>query len=138
MFGKQKRNDSTHVTVSALVDNVATNIDIEYYTLYSAIFRKGGYVITGDFPKLGNISCKEESSFFHSLFKLREQLEKENILLCIWGSKKSVWPSAMEADMGGGFSALDRDSNGSISNFVLEAISCNEIAKTYEQIEYMK
>ena len=136
-FGKQERNESTYKTLSALVDGVATQIDLEYYTLYSARFRKGGYVIAGNFPKLGSLCIKEESSFFYTLFKLREKLEQENILLCVWGSKKSVWPTGMEADMGGGFSALDRDSEEGVAKFILETIGCSETAKTDEQYEYI-
>ncbi len=137
LFGKQKRSKSTHVIVTIIVDGVVTKIGLEYYTIYSSRFRKGGYVIVDKFPKMGNLCVKEESSFFHSLFKLRKKLEKENILMCVWGAKKSVWPSGMEADMGGGFSALDRDADGHVSKFILEEINSNEAISTSEQYEYI-
>lgn len=136
-FGKQERNKSKYVTVTALVDDVATQIEIEYYTLYSSRFRKGRYVITGNFPKLGYLFIRESNSFFHSLFKLREQLENKNILLCVWGAKRSVWPSGMVIDMGGGFFAIDRDSNIHVSNFILKTVDSNEVVTTVEQYEYI-
>jgi len=50
------------------------------------------------------ISGKSED-FFDALIQVRRTLEKENVLLLVYGGSKNVWPSAMARSMGAGLRA---------------------------------
>jgi hypothetical protein len=128
----QKKSDTTSFSVQVIANGAVSETTVEFYTLYSDRFRKGGYFISGIFPEIGTVSTSGPS-LFEALFRLRESIESNGQKLAVWGAKRSVWPSGMQADMGGGFMASDRESESHECKGVLDAIPISEAVTTKEQ-----
>ena len=47
----------------------------------------------------------KSGDFFDALVQVRKTMEKENVLLLVYGASKNVWPSAMARSMGAGLRA---------------------------------
>lgn len=53
----------------------------------------------------GRTLIEKSVDFFEALIEVRKTLEKENILLLVYGASKNVWPSGMGRSMGAGLRA---------------------------------
>ena len=101
-----------------------------YQTVYSDRFRKGGFLLNVVLPN-GEEASAREPVLFSALLTVRKELEGLGIFVAVWGAKRSVWPSGMQADMGGGLEALDRDS-GEVGD-IFQSIDPADAATVEEQ-----
>lgn len=93
-----------------------------------------------DFIYCNNIISKYADNFFDALLELRKELEELSIHLLCKGCSKTVYPSAMQLNMGSGRQAYDlilgKQASSSMMVDIFEICEENEYASVEEQYAY--
>lgn len=111
---------------------------IRYYSEPDRFLKKGGFVLEIEISDGRVVKVIERNNYFFAMLELRKKLENENLKLCCWGAKKSVWPTGMEADMGMALCVRDRDSAVQNTESIFASVPLSEVVTVEEQIEYIR
>lgn len=133
--------NTAKVSVHSESDGMSERL-IRYYSQPDKFLKKGGYILEIEMDEGRVVKVVERNNYFFAMLELRKKLEKENLKLCCWGAKKSVWPTGMEADMGTALRVRDRDSSSNNVELhaenIFASISPSEVATVEEQKAYIE
>lgn len=116
--------------------------DQEKNAVIELIENNDGVTVTIQFSLEEFVLETEEDNYFDALIKLREELERRNIILLCKGCSRNVYPSGMILSMGVGRKAytLTYGQQAKMDSLVdiFDSCSVEEYATVEEQSEYFE